>query len=174
MKVRRASDHGVSTTGFVIAVGRKWALLAETTDGGHPDGHIAVRLSDVAKVRWEETFQVRAEQLATTWPPEAPVPLDTLDLDSTRGVLRTLVGPAQLVSVETDRLRYASWIGVVYDVSRHWLWLWEVRPDGRWRDEPFGYRLGSLMTITVGSRYLRSLEAVAGDPPAAATEPHAS
>jgi hypothetical protein len=105
MKVRRASDHGVSTTGFVIAVGRKWALLAETTDGGHPDGHIAVRLSDVAKVRWEETFQVRAEQLATTWPPEAPVPLDTLDLDSTRGVLRTLVGPAQLVSVETDRLR---------------------------------------------------------------------
>jgi hypothetical protein len=164
VRVARDAEPAALYTGFVLAVGRKWALLARTTDGGHADDHIAFRLRDIKAVRWDTSFESRAAKMLPSWPRLAPVPLETLDLDRTRGMLQTLVAPSQLVAIQCRNLAAGLSVGLMERLTPHHLVLREIAPDASWDEDLTHSRMGRLSVVETGSRYLQSLEMVADSP----------
>lgn len=163
--LRRRSERGTRYRGYVLALGRKWVLLAHIADGGFFDGQIAFRLRDLRDVRDSTSFESRAAQLRDEWPPRTPAALVAVDLDRTSGVLRAFGADGSLIGVQSDHRYDALWIGVLDEVRRHWVYLWEVDSTGEWRDRPLGYRLRRLTVIERGGQYLRGLGDVAGTTP---------
>ena len=164
VRVARDAEPAALYTGFVLAVGRKWVLLARTADGGHGDGRIAFRLRDIKAVRWDTSFESRAARMLPSWPRLAPVPLDTLDLDRTRGMLETLVAPSQLVAIQFQNLGAGLSVGLMERLTPHHLVLREIAPDASWDEDLTHSRMGRLSVVETGSRYLQSLEMVADSP----------
>ena len=50
VSIRRRIEDADEVTGYVVGVGREWALVAELDDGLALDGFAAVRRDDVRKV----------------------------------------------------------------------------------------------------------------------------
>jgi len=170
MTLRRRSEPAALYSGYVLAVGAKWVLLARVAEGGFFDGHIAFRLADLLDARNDTSFESRAARLRPEWPPRAPAGLVGVGLDRTREVLEAFGADGSLIAVQKDSRPDLMWVGVVNEVRRHWLYLWEVRSTGQWKDRPLGYRLGRIAVIERGGRYLRGLAAVAGTEPPAETD----
>ena len=167
MVLRRRSEPGARYSGYVLAVGSKWVLLARVAEGGFFDGHIAFRLADLQDVRDDASFESQAARLRPEWPPRVPADLVGVDLDRTRNVLKAFGVDGCLVAVQQDRRPDVMWVGLVDEVRRHWVYLWEVRSTGAWEDRPLGYRLRRIAVIERSGRYLRGLTDVAGtEPPA--------
>jgi len=168
VRVCRHSDPEM-VSGFVVDIGRKWVLLVRTMDGGFTDGHIAIRLSDIRKVSKDTSFEGRFARTLPDWPPRAPHE-EPIDLDRTRGLLRSFGTPGALVGIESTHRTSSTWIGIPNDIVGRWFYLWEVRPDASWHEQPLGYRLRKIVMVYSGSHYLRGLAAVAGEPPAGAED----
>lgn len=153
-------SNGDRIDGYVVGIGAKWVLLCHTTEGGYFDGHIAVRLADVRRVRRDVNLTARFAPTRPEWPPTA---LPGVDLDSTRGLLRSFATHRELVGIETTR-RSAMWIGYPDDIIGAHFYLWEIKPDATWHDRPLGYRIRRISTVRMDALYFRALTAVA-DPP---------
>lgn len=167
MVLRRRSEPGARYSGYVLAVGAKWVLLARVADGGFFDGHIAFRITDLKHARLDRTFESQAARLRPEWPPRAPDWLVGVDvgLDRTRDALRAFGADGALIAVQKDRRPDGLWVGIVDEIRRHWLYLWEVQPSGEWKDRPLGYRIRRIAAIERGGQYLRGLADVAGTEP---------
>jgi hypothetical protein len=157
-RVDRSPKHSNKIDGFVVAIGTRWVLIAQTMNGGFPDGHVAVRLRDISAVRTDTSFESRLARTLPEWPPSPPS--SSIDLDSTAGVVHGLGADNVLIGVEKEKTLYAQWIGVVDEISSGKLWLWEVRPDATWHDEPLGYKLKEITSAWVGNRYLTGLQTI--------------
>ncbi|MBU2665468.1 hypothetical protein KOI35_18330 [Actinoplanes bogorensis] len=164
VRVGRSPRNADRVDGYVVAVGSKWALIAQVGDGGFFEGLVAVRVKDVVKVRTDRSFAGRFARTRPEWPPTAP---PGLDLDTTAGLIAGLSAISPLVGIEQERRFHTemSWIGVVHEVARPWLWLREVRPDATWCKRPHGYRLRHITQVFVDDRYLTGLAAIAGTSP---------
>jgi hypothetical protein len=162
VRLERSPRYADRVDGFVVAVGRKWALLAATTDGGYFDGFVAVRVRDVRRVRRDRTFERAFAMTRPEWPPVAPGPVD---LDSTTGLLRTLAATAPLIGIEKEHEREAIWIGTLVDVRRGGVGLREVRPDASWHRRPLWYERRAVTKVSVRTHYLTGLAVIAGEPP---------
>lgn len=163
VKITRSLRNATPVHGFVLAVGSKWVLVAEATDGGYLDGLLAVRVEHITKVKQDPTFHAFA-QARPEWPPNLP---SGLDLSTTNGVIRGLGRLSPLVGIEQEA-RYNSpmvWIGAVDSISNGWLGLREVRPNATWRKQPRGYRLKKITKVAIDSRYQQALSTTAGPPP---------
>lgn len=165
--VRRGAAR-YTTDGFVVAVGRKWVLLAKTADGGFFDGHVAIRLDAISDVRVDTGFQPRFSRTQAEWPPDLPAGVEELNLDTTRAMLSTLLVTDRLVGLEPDRP--VLWIGVAYGRRGRSIALWEVNPKARWAKEPRLHPIRQIMEVQLGTQYLRGLQAIAGPPPAEALD----
>lgn len=166
VNIRRRSRPGYTIDGFVLAVGRRWVLLSKTTEGGHFDGYAAIRISDIKNVRPDRSFQSDFAKTRPEWPPALPSARGRLDLDTNRGMLRSLLAPNHIAGIERNLRVDATWIGVPYDMTKKFLYLWEVTPQATWNEAPFGYRLKTITTVIFDDRYQTALAAMAGDPPA--------
>jgi hypothetical protein len=164
--LNRVSRPNQTVDGFVVAVGRKWALIAKITDGGFFDGYVAIRLREIGAIRPDTSFATRHARTQPEWPPAPPAIRCPLNLDTTREMLASLLEPDVLFGgIEQDKKRDATWIGVPNELTRHWLYIWEVSYQAVWASQPFGYRLSRITIVTIGSRYESGLAAVAGPPP---------
>ena len=170
MKVTRTSQPSFSLDGFVVALGTKWVVLQRMMDGGFFDGHVAVRLSDIKKVVTDTSFEAGFASTQDEWPPALPETVETLDLNSTAGMLIGLLRPDRLVGIERKKPSDAIWIGVPYAVERATLFLWEAKPDATWHDQPYGYAFSSITTVVLNDHYQRGLTAMLPELPAAAVE----
>ena len=161
VNISRSPRNADRVDGFVIAMGSKWVLIAETRDGGYFDGLVAVRLRDVVEVADDSTFAERFARSQPEWPPTAP---RDLDLDKTRGLIMTLSKTSALIGVEQERRHKSAmrWIGAVDEIDSGWLWLREVRPDATWHDESLGYKLSRITKVAVLDDYQLGLAAIAG------------
>ncbi|MFC3741174.1 hypothetical protein [Paractinoplanes deccanensis] len=164
VRIKRSPRNADRVNGFVVAVGSKWALIADTGDGGFFEGLVAIRVKDVVKVKNDSSFEERFARTRPEWPPTAPA---DLDLDTTAGLLRGMSAISPLLAIEQERRFHSrmTWIGVLYEVTRRWLWLREVRPDATWRKRPLGYKLRRITKVSVSDRYLTALAAIAGTAP---------
>ena len=89
VRVERALKISVGFhEGFVVGVGEEWALLAQTSDGGWPDGYIAFRLADVKSIRSNTGVSEKFARLQIDWPPSNP--FTGVDLNSVAGVITGL------------------------------------------------------------------------------------
>ena len=148
--------------GHVVAVGREWALLAQTRDGGFPDGFVAIRIADVVRVSKDQSFESRFAQTLRTWPPNAPT---GVDLDSVEGVLRTLPRPGEIFGIERGyEAAGCLQIGRFARNTRKRLWIREVRPDATWESVDTGYRMKSVTAVTVRDSYITALSSMACEP----------
>jgi len=132
--------------------------------GGYFDGYTAVRVRDVRRVRRDRTFEGAFARTQPEWPATAP---DGVDLDSTKGMLRTLAATAPLIGIEKEHERSAIWIGALVGLRRGGVGLHEVRPDATWHRRPLWYERRAVTKATVGNHYLTGLAAVAGARPTA-------
>lgn len=168
MKIRRRSRPGYTIDGFVLAIGRRWVLLSQTSDGGHMNGYAAIRISDVQSIRPDRSFRSEFAKTRPDWPPTLPPVSTELDLDSTKGMLRSLLVPGHLLGIERDRRHDAMWIGVPDGLTKKLLYLWEVTPRATWDEGALGYRLKTITSVVFGDQYQAALAAMAGEPPAQA------
>jgi hypothetical protein len=162
LRIDRHPLHAGHVQGFVVGIGKKWALLAQTMDGGYFDGYVAFRVADVSRIRRDHTFESTFAQTQPEWPPS--VPFD-IDLDKTVNVISALAANAPLVGIQKEREREAIWIGVLYQSDRKRVWLHEVRPNASWHKRPLSYRLKAVTSVMTGDRYLTGLSSMAGSPP---------
>lgn len=140
-------------------------LLAAIMEGGYFNGYAAIRLSDVKSLRLDGSFQAGFAKTQPEWPPSPPSTGEALDLDSTRGMLRSLLHENRLVGIERDLSVDAIWIGVPNQLSKRWLYLWEVDSKGVWHEEPLGYKIRTITTVIFNDHYQSALALMAGDPP---------
>lgn len=163
VRVSRSPRNSDRIDGFVLAVGPKWVLIAQTGDGGFFDGVIAVRLKDVVKIYDDTSFEARFARTQPEWPPRPPA---DIDLANTSGLIKSLSEASPLIGIEQERrVSGAKWIGVAEDITDGWLWLREVAPDATWHDEAQGYKLKRITTVSIAGRYLTALAAIAGSSP---------
>ncbi len=148
----------------MAAIGSKWVLVAQTRDGGFFDGLVAVRRKEIVKVGRHSSFEGRFAQTQPDWPPSAPA---KIDLDTTRGLIRDLSQISPLIGIEQERRFHSAmtWIGVVDEVSKGWLWLHETRPDASWHKRPLGYKLSRITKVVISDQYQTGLAAIAGTTP---------
>ena len=160
--VRVERVDGDSCDGRVLALGRRWVLLAQLADLGHPDGLTALRLRDVDHVTPAPLSQ-RASAHLVDWPPAAPA----ADLDSTRAMLASLLTADTLVGIECIDEPDQRWYGLPHALRRRDLDLWELSPQCTWHATESSWRLGSLTEVVIGDRYGTTLGALAPPPPLA-------
>lgn len=140
-----------------------------TAEGGYSDGYAAIRISDIKSVRPDRSFQSAFAKTRPEWPPVLPFLSGDLDLDSTKGMLRSLLVPGHVIGIERDLRVDATWIGVPDGLTRKFLYLWEVTPQATWHEAPQGHRLKTITTVIFDDRYRTALAAMAGDSPADAS-----
>jgi hypothetical protein len=164
VRVDRLPKFADNLNGFVVAVGAKWVLLAQSTDGGFFSGYVAFRLDDVKRVRRDTTFETAFAKTQPEWPPADPF---NIGLDSTKEVLEGLGSAGALIGIQKYNERSAIWIGTLDEVRKRYVYLNEVRPDATWLTAPLGYRLKAITTVDVATHYLQGLAAIAGTRPSA-------
>lgn len=157
VRVRRAGlPH---EEGFVAGLGRKWLLLATIDDGAGWDGWRAVRLRDVSRVaaRPRRPWR-RAMKLAADWPP--PTPDFPIDLDRTRGLIRSMADRYPLITLHFEQLDPdVCYIGRPQTWRRHRLELAEITPKARWKFVRW-YRFRDITRVDADGRYERMLSVV--------------
>lgn len=170
VRVSRSPRNADRVDGFVVAVGTKWVLIEQTRDGGFFDGLVAVRLHDVVTVKRDPTFASRFAQAQPEWPATAPI---GIDLAGSRGLLESLSRVSPLLGIEQERRHHSAmtWIGVVDEIRKGWLWLHEVRPDATWHRQPRGYKLSRITKVAISDRYQTALAAIAGTRPPLGSPP---
>ncbi|MBD9699221.1 hypothetical protein IGS67_06905 [Flavimobilis sp. GY10621] len=160
--VRVERVDGASRDGRVLALGRRWVLLAQLADIGHPDGITALRLRDIDHVTPAPLSQ-RASAHHVNWPPDAPA----VDLDSTRAMLASLLTADTLVGIECIDEPGQRWYGLPHALRRRHLDLWELSPQCTWHATESSWRLSSLAEVAIGDRYGTTLGSLAAEPPLA-------
>ena len=164
IRVERSLSHSHTIEGYVVGIGKKWALLSVTDDGGYFDGYLAFRLADVKRVSRDTSLTGRFAPTQPEWPPAAP---QGLDLDSRAGLLTTAAALFPLVGVQEERQREGLWIGNLIELDNKRVWLREIRPDASWHDFDQGYRRRAVTSVIFDDRYMRALIAVGGEAPSA-------
>jgi hypothetical protein len=164
VRIRRSPRNADRVDGIVLGVGSKWALIAHTDDGGFFEGLVAIRVKDVVKVKKDSSFEERFARTQPEWPPTGP---SDLDLNTTASLLRGMSAISPLVAIEQERRFHSqmAWIGVIDEVTKHRLWLQEVRPNATWRKRPLGYKLRQITKVFIADRYLTALASIAGTAP---------
>ncbi len=156
VRIKFEPKHIRPASGYVVALGDSWGLLAMTMDGGYFDGYRAFRLSDIRRARWDTSFESRFAATRPEWPPVSP----EVDLGSTARVIESLAASFPLVSVEHRDGHGLLWIGRPLLVGPKRVVLHEVRPDGTWYDEPHNYTIRPIFSVEVGTHYLVALNEV--------------
>lgn len=158
LRIERKPKFADRVDGIVLRIGKRWVLLAQTTDGGYFDGYIVLRLRDVARVTPDETFAQEFVKMQPEWPPSFPLDVDLNDAASALG---GFTRQGELLGIQKETERSAIWIGTLDQVASRYIYLNEVRPDATWHHGPLGYKLRSITRAEVGTRYLFGLSAIA-------------
>ena len=163
MKVRsRYESEGA--TGYVVALGTRWALLHVVNDDVTEDGFLATSLEMVAEIEPvdpEMSFLPRAMALR---PPKASPP--EIDLDDTRGLLLTAQRSFPLLTIQTEEQHPgACYIGRIASLDEDAALFHLVSPAGEW-DHEDEYPYESITRIGFGGRYEEALALAAGPDPA--------
>jgi hypothetical protein len=167
VRVERTPKFADRLDGFIVQVGEKWALMAQISDGGFFNGHIAFRLRDVGRIKRDKSFAPVHARTQPEWPPAAP---PNIGLDSVGDVLRGLGSDETLMGIQKENERHAMWIGVSDEILGKYFYLHEVRPDATWHKKPLDYKLKAITAVEIGTRYMVGLSAVAGRGPHVAAD----
>lgn len=149
---------------YVLDVGPPWVLMADVGDT-RLDGYVAARLRNVERVKplAGDVFRAASER-AGVWPPSLPV--DAIDLSTTRTLLETAHAHATLVNLQIERTDPdVCFIGVPTRWGPKKVWLHEVSPQAEWVDTYSKWAFSDITRVEFSSTYEGDLLLVAGLPP---------
>lgn len=151
-------------TGVVLEQGNKWVLMALDQDAGL-NGYCAFRLDDVRRVKVPPSagFLRSAYMAERTWPPP---PLPGVELDSTRGLLRSLSTSSPLVTVHYEHQHPDEClIGRPIHLRRRSFVLQNIDARAVWNGNDTGFRYREVTRFEVGGAYEQRLLTVGGPAP---------
>ncbi len=166
--IERTPMEADDSTGYIVALGSKWAMLSRITDGGYFDGYLAFRVAEAERVSRNLSFAPLFAQSLPEWPPHPLGP--GLNLDDTAGLLEGLAALSPLIAIEKEHKKRAMWIGELDHIDGNRFWLNEVRPDASWLINLNDHKLAAVTAVTIGGRYLTALAQVSGAPRAKSSD----
>ena len=168
VKVLRAMKGVGLIEGYVVGVGKKWALLANVPSH-RLDGYLAFRLRDVERIQPLRSHDFyRALATATgAWPPAAPgLPID---LDTTRGLIETVHTAGTIINLQIEyQDPDVAFLGVPAQLGARSAMMYEVSPQAVWDGTLSRWRYRDVSRIEFSSAYENDLLSIAGPPPASA------
>lgn len=156
---RRFESGNVS--GYVLAVGSKFFVLALVSDRVRYDGYECFRIADVRKPRPHpfSSFVEAALRLRHEVRPQYRIEVSSLE--------RLLASAADAFPIITihDEIRYpeSCWIGRVKKIQRGVVSLLHIKPDASWEKEPTDHNLGDITRVNFDGDYERALQLVGVD-----------
>ncbi|MFI6180621.1 hypothetical protein ACIA8R_34165 [Nonomuraea sp. NPDC051191] len=167
VRISREIERVDRLDAYVVAIGRKWALLHTISDELHLDGYSAIRLRDIehaARSGWKGSTMTHR---ALTLRGEYPQPLAGIDLDSTTGLITTLTKAFPLVAIYIERIDpRVCFIGRARGITRKKrVRLQEIGPAADWALTCSTNKTTDITRFDVGGGYIDALHAVGGDPP---------
>jgi len=166
VRISRSIRRSDKVDGFVVGLGQEWVLLALLDANIYLDGYVALRLTDVSKVKRRggpDTFVGRALTARGHWP---PVAVD-VDLDSVAELIRTAAEMAPLVTLHIEaEAPDVCFIGRPVRFARRSVRLLEIDPQAEWNSKPTKWAFDELTRVEFGGRYEEVLALIGGPPPA--------
>lgn len=165
MQLTRSIKRSDKIDGFVVAVGRRWVLLAVLDDLIILNGFVAVRCDDVARVQRRggpESFVGRALASGGQWPP-APT---EVELDAPAGLLQTAAAKWPLLTLhfELDDPT-VCYVGRPVGFTKRSVEWRDISPEADWSTDVAKRPLSQLTRVEFGGRYEEALAAVGGEAP---------
>lgn len=164
VKIRRCIRKAEVIEGFVVGVGKQWALVHAASSHQFLDSHAAIRISDVCAITRsdKDSFDVRALELLN----ERPETLSDVDLSSDESVIRTMGENTPLITIHTERAwPDECYIGELRGITDGKVLLREINPNAKWSNENTSWRLKDVTQVERGGRYEQALQLVGGEPP---------
>ncbi len=140
--------------GVVVALGIRWAVLARLHPDVLLDGHVAVRVRDVVRVRVVPADDWREPQLDL----RPPLPVPPVDPTTTGTLLSSLRPAFRVVAIATEsRKKERSWVGVAEDHHDKQLRLAVIDPRTLAEDRDRVLPFGQITRIEFGTRRLEAM-----------------
>jgi hypothetical protein len=148
--------------GYLVGLGKRWALLHLVSHDWLVNGYTAIRIGDVKRVReWDERWDFPARALAHFG--QTAQPVAGIKLGSTRSLIESTAQRSPLVTIFTEYRRPdVCYIGKPVAVSRRRLRMVQIDPGAVWRRKPTKWDLDEVSRVEFGGRYEESLAALGG------------
>jgi hypothetical protein len=150
--------------GYVIALSRDFALVAEVGDAIRFDGYLAIAIADVTSLDVDPAREFVEKALALRG--ETLVVPEGFRLDDWSAIARSAATLAPVISVNMieDDEGEISYVGQVVETDAHGVVLRELDPNASWYPDTGAYEYEAIGSIGFGSGYLDALWQVAGTP----------
>jgi len=166
---RGLEPGGDPERGFAMAAGQDWILLhVVDPDLWLLDGHFALRLKDIKKLRpyrskGKGNYPIRALR---HFGEDTPRPVVGIDLSSTKRLIVTASECFPIIGIGCERSHPLSlWFGTPLTIKDGALTLLNIDPDASWDETPSRHRLSDITCVQFGNRYEEALSALGGPPP---------
>lgn len=164
LRIRRDRLQPGAIHGYVVALSREFALVAEIGDTLRFDGYVAIAIADISALEAdparefvEKALALRGETLRVPEP---------FNLDDWAAIAQSAMAHAPLISlnmVEDDEGEI-SYVGQLAGAEPDALVLRELDPNAQWYPDTGAYEYEELGSIGFGTGYLDALWQVAGAP----------
>jgi hypothetical protein len=148
--------------GYLVGLGKRWALLHLVSHDWFLNGYTAIRIRDVKRVRrWDEGSEFPARALAHFG--QTALPVCGIELDSTRSLIESTAQRSPLVTIFTEYRRPdVCYIGKPVAMGRRKLRMVQIDPGAVWRRKPTKWDLREVSRVEFGGRYEQALAALGG------------
>lgn len=159
--LRRRTAGAPDVSGFVIAIGRRWAAVAALDDRVMLDGWSLLRISEILAVTIQpdsECFEIRALKARSQW----PVPAFELHLDDFEAAASSLVAVGGVIGVSLRTAPTGYRVGSVKSVDRARLRMRCISAEGRWEDESRTFHAKDVLRLNTLGAYDDAYRLAAG------------
>ncbi|WP_189235722.1 hypothetical protein [Planomonospora parontospora] len=165
--VRRAIRGTARLDGYVVGVGRKWALLHIVCDQIRLDGYSAVRIRDVEHVTSSGWPGADFVHRALSSRGDRPAPLPDVDLDSTARLIETMAEAFPMLGLTFEEIDPdALFIGRARGItSKKRVRLQQISSRAVWDTSYTMCGIRDITRFDAGDGYMEALHLVGGDPP---------
>lgn len=165
VRFTRTLEEG-SVTGYILATGPQFFLLALVDEYVRFNGFQCFRLKDVRNLQAPAKYAVFIEaalKLRGQRKPRKP----RISVQSIQELLRTAGRLFPIVTIHQERVDPdVCHIGSVMSVSESEVSLLEIGPDARWEKKALSYRIAQITRVDFGGDYEQALTLVGGHTPA--------
>jgi hypothetical protein len=166
-RIVRWIESADAVGGFVAGIGREWLVLLLAGPGQGLDGYCCVRRADLERVQPDTGGSFTTKLLERRGLLPLPALEHELDLDSTEGLLRSLISTGELLSLYIEeRDPDECFVGMPSGLTATTVDLHEVNSRAEWDGTVSRWRLSEITRVEWSGSYERALVEVAGPAPA--------
>jgi hypothetical protein len=161
VKFTSALEEG-SVNGYVLDIGPRFFLMAIVDGGIWFDGFQCHRLSDVRELQVPHKYAAFAEAAMRKRGERMPKK-PHISMVSLEKLLLSAGRAFGLVTIHREHVAPGVCeIGRVVSVGKGRVKLLQIKPDARWDDEPYVYRLSEITRVDFGGGYENALQLIGG------------